>query len=273
MKSLLNALQEGRLVELPVNEKDRALEYLALLIEAIPDIDTNFDIVKEVLDREKIANTAIGMGVACPHVRSRQEGELRCAVGWSPQGIEYGAKDGKKVHLLVMYYIPNTQRNAYLKEISGLAKAISESEGIEAFANIQGIQSVRNKLLDWVELAINKAIPDSKARMIKIEGKQSTVASTLSMLEKEKLKTKIRIIPFSVVILDSKCIVMSQDQELVEVLEKSPELAKLFSSVQEFEFAGYQIAIHTIKNYAPARTFYEGVAIQLIQNNSLTTNV
>ncbi len=272
MKSLLNALQEGRLVELPVNEKERALEYLALLIEAIPDIDTNFDIVKEVLDRERIANTAIGMGVACPHVRSKQEGELRCAVGWSPQGIEYGAKDGKKVHLLVMYYIPNAQRNSYLKEISGLAKAISESEGIEAFADIQDIQSVRNKLLDWVELAINKAIPDSKARMIKIEGKQSTVASALSMLEKEKLKTRIRVIPFSMVMLDSKCIVMSQDQELVDILEKSPEVGKLFSSSQEFEFANYQIAIYAVKNYAAARTLYEGIAIRLIQDNPFTTN-
>ena len=41
MKSLLNALQEGRLVELPVHEKEKVLEYLAILIEAIPDIGNN----------------------------------------------------------------------------------------------------------------------------------------------------------------------------------------------------------------------------------------
>lgn len=268
MKSLLDALQEGRLVELPVNEKDRALEYLALLIEAIPDIDTHFDIVKEVLDREKIGNTAIGNGVACPHVRSRQEGELRCAVGWNPQGIEYGAKDGKKVHLVVMYYIPNSQRNSYLKEISGLAKAISESEGIESFAKIQDIQSVRNKLLDWVEISINKAMPDSKARMIKIEGKQSSVASTLSNLEQDGFGAKIQIIPFSIVFLDSKCIVLSQNQGLVDVLEKSTEPADLFPAMSEFEFAGYRIAVSTVKHFAPTRTLYEGVAIPFTKEKS-----
>ena len=38
MKSLLTALQEGRLIELPDNNKNKALDYLATLIEAIPDI-------------------------------------------------------------------------------------------------------------------------------------------------------------------------------------------------------------------------------------------
>jgi hypothetical protein len=40
MKSLLEALQEGRLIELPVNEKEKVFELLALLIEAIPDWET-----------------------------------------------------------------------------------------------------------------------------------------------------------------------------------------------------------------------------------------
>jgi len=48
MKSLLNALQEGRLIELPDTGKDKALEYLALLIEAIPDIGTGVDLVEAV---------------------------------------------------------------------------------------------------------------------------------------------------------------------------------------------------------------------------------
>jgi PTS system nitrogen regulatory IIA component len=45
-------------------------------------------------------------------------------VGWSPAGIDYGAPDNEPVHLLVMYFVPDTQKNAYLKEISSLAKAI-----------------------------------------------------------------------------------------------------------------------------------------------------
>ena len=64
MRSLLDALQEGRLVELPEVDKTKALEYLALLIEAIPDIGNRTDLVKAVNDRETQFNTGIGKGVA-----------------------------------------------------------------------------------------------------------------------------------------------------------------------------------------------------------------
>src|ERR1700690_567470 len=99
MKNLLTALQEGRLIELPSNDKVKSLEYLALIIEAIPDIGTGSDIVKDVMEREALANTGIGLGIACPHARSKNGGGLLCAVGWSPQGIDYGATDGKMVHI------------------------------------------------------------------------------------------------------------------------------------------------------------------------------
>jgi len=121
MRSLLDALQEGRLIELPTSDKHKALELLAVLIEAVPGI-AKMDIVKGVLEREEQANTALGKGIACPHVRVRQDGELLCAVGWSRQGIDYGAPDGQPVHLVIMYYVPDSERNTYLKEVSGLAK-------------------------------------------------------------------------------------------------------------------------------------------------------
>ena len=118
MKSLLTALQEGRLVELPDEDKEKALEYLANLIEAIPDIETEQDIYDLVLKREAVANTAIGMGVACPHVVGQQGTEGHCAVGWSPEGIDYGPNGSQRVYLVIMYYIPKSLRNVYLKELS-----------------------------------------------------------------------------------------------------------------------------------------------------------
>src|SRR5580692_9148006 len=117
MKSLLNALQEGRLVELPDEDKDKSLEYLAHLIEAVPDLAGSPELAEEMIARERTHNTGIGSGVACPHVRA------------TPTGIDYGASDGKKVHLVVMYYIPDAQKTVYLKEISSLASAIRREDG------------------------------------------------------------------------------------------------------------------------------------------------
>ena len=87
MKALLNALQEGRLVELPDNIKNDALEFLGALLEAIPEV-ADEGITEKAFAREKLHNTGIGKGWACPHATSDHDGELLCSVGWSPQGID-----------------------------------------------------------------------------------------------------------------------------------------------------------------------------------------
>ena len=258
MKSLLDALQEGRLIEFPNNDKEKCLEYLAILIEAIPDIGTGEDIVSEVKDREKQTATALGKGVACPHVRTHKDGELLCAVGWAPQGIEYGAPDGKKVHLVIMYYIPDSRRNVYLKEISGLAKALLETDGIEAISSLQDIHSVRDKLLDWVEIASNQAIPDAKARMIKLEARQAK-AEEISPPSKGRLQ----IIPFTVVMIEQlKGVILSRDPVIMEKIESLPDIYTKFAVGAEFDAGEFQISVLSAENFSRNRILYQCVAVK-----------
>jgi PTS system nitrogen regulatory IIA component len=251
---------------LPTTDKTKVLEYLALLIEAVPDIGSSQDLVNEVKIREAAANTGIGNGVACPHMRTKHEGELICAVGWSPEGIDYGTPDGKRVHLVIMYYIPDSQRNSYLKEISGLAKAITESEDIQSIFNLMDITNVRNKLLDWVEIAVNKAMPDTKARMIKLEERQAIFA-TRQGAEPEPSKAKWSVIPFSLFVLDEgHSFVLSQSQEILDVLEPIEGLHRSFSGPRYFDLAGYQITILSSSVYTKNRTLYECVAVRGVES-------
>lgn len=67
MDTLLDALQEGRLIELPDNNKDDALQFLAHILEAIPSIPTGTDVVGLVMAKETSTNTALGKGWACLH--------------------------------------------------------------------------------------------------------------------------------------------------------------------------------------------------------------
>ena len=73
MRSILTALQEGRLFELPETGKDRALEFLARILDANPDIEVGTDTIEEVKKRELECNTGIGMGVGVPHIRASRE--------------------------------------------------------------------------------------------------------------------------------------------------------------------------------------------------------
>lgn len=256
MKSIIHALQEGRLIELPAGDKDKCLEYLALMIEAIPDIQTDMDIVQGVKEREAQSNTAIGRGVACPHVRVRQEGELFCAVGWSPQGVDYGAPDKEKVHLIVMYYIPEAQKGAYLKEVSALAQALSSTDEIKALTHITDLSSLRSKLLDWVELSLTAAAPAAVARMIKLEEKTTAMEGLTG--------AKIKALGFFLVRSEeNRILILCRDQALQEALEKEQTALLNLFGTQETTLAGYHLVVLSSKNFNANRGLLECVAIRL----------
>jgi nitrogen PTS system EIIA component len=261
MKSLLDALQEGRLVELPTNDKNEVLEYLALILEAVPGIQSGIDIVKEIEEREAEGNTGLGKGIACPHIRIKHDGELLCAVGWSPEGIDYTASDGKKVHIVIMYYIPDTARVAYLKELSSLAKAVSKASGDVLFDQLPDIHTVRNKLLDWVEMSVSDALPSATARMIRLEEKQAAHEAPPALAETGK--KPLTVIPFSFIGFESgEYKILSQDKEFVERFECDKALAKLSGAPDMFETDGYAVTVISSLYYAPNRVLRECVAVK-----------
>jgi nitrogen PTS system EIIA component len=263
VRSLLNALQDGRLIELPDSDKARSLEYLANLIEAVPDLPSTRELYEAMTAREKAMNTGIGMGVACPHVRAPGSGELVSAVGWSPQGIDYGAPDGKKVHLVVMYYIPESQKNVYLKEISSLAGAVRREGGIHPIASAQDIATVRERLLDWVGAAIEASIPEAKARMIRLESRQA-IAETAPA--PAPAAGAIQIVPVLVLQLaDQKPIVLCQQPELLSALEKEERLGTLVQQNGQFDAGNFRLVPRTATQYPNARSLHEYAAVKIGQ--------
>jgi len=266
MRSILTALQEGRLFELPdPGGKPRALGFLARILDANPDIEVGTDTIEEVNKREEECNTGIGLGVGIPHIRARrEEGELYCAIGWSPQGLDYGAADGKPVHLVVMYYIPGAQKNVYLKEVSTLVKAIRKSGGIEPIAHASDLNDVRNLLLDWVSAVLGDAGPEAVARMIKLEVKQAQVVSPViaPVTPAPPMKAGGRAMPFSVLIVSpGSAFVLAQDGEWVSALEKESGLAERLASGAAFAVGSAFVHVIRTSSFCGGKVLYECVAL------------
>lgn len=260
MRSILDALQEGRLIELPEVSKEEALEYLAHTIEAVPDIGNTTDLAKIVMDREAQFNTGIGKGVAVPHCRTNLNGELLCAVGWAPHGIEYGALDGKPVHLLVMYYVPDAQRNLYLKEISSLAKVLNNSDTIETITQFEHITTVREKLLDWISLSVNEATPDAKARMIKLESRQATVETQESVPAAALVEEVSQFHPFKLVSFGDHILVLTSETALADTLEHDDTIRKHLHAGARCETAGWKVVVLSETVFSHGRKIFEAVA-------------
>ena len=259
MKSLLNALQEGRLIELPDNNKHKALEYLATLIEAIPDVGVEGGITESVQAREASHNTGIGKGWACPHGRSMRDGELLCSIGWSPTGIDYGSPDAQLVHLVVMYFVPDTQKNAYLKEISSLAKAIQTQTDMQELTALEDLNEVRHRLLDAISLALESSAPEAKARMIQLEVKHAVKEAG----EPLTLDFNTHLTPLSIVVIPgSKPVILCQDRDLVTSLEAHEFPALNLFQQGRIDHQGIRLFLRASSNYEPDRMVHECLAIR-----------
>jgi mannitol/fructose-specific phosphotransferase system IIA component (Ntr-type) len=263
MKALLNALQEGRLVELPDNIKNDALEFLGTLLEAIPEIADEEGITEKAFAREKLHNTGIGKGWACPHATSDHDGELLCAVGWSPTGMDYGSPDGVRVHLIVMYFVPDSQRNAYLKEISQLAKAIHQNEDLQKLQELTELSEVRHALLDAITHAIESVTPESRARMIQLEVRHAAVEAGVPSAPLSLDSIARSILPVSIIIVPgAKPLVLAQDRELVDNIELITTLAEDLEKSGHSARGDINIVLKSTEHYAPNRVLHDCVAFR-----------
>ncbi len=274
MDSLLDALQEGRLIELPDSDKFHSLQFLAHIIEAIPSVPSGTDVAGLVLAREKNTITALGKSFACPHARAPYDEDLICSIGWSPTGIDYGAPDGIPVHLVIMYLVPDNQRNHYLKEISILAKALHSSTNLDSIRTITDLNAVRNYLLDLVNLSKSIVGSETRARMIQLEARGATVEQKIQQL------SNVIIDPVTIVAgLNQKPIFLSQNKELIELLDNLPseqvnanvnatQFLDSLTSKGVFEVSGWRIIKRQSSDYQANRFLLECIAVKIIGNGS-----
>ncbi|HNZ48296.1 MAG TPA: magnesium transporter [Candidatus Hydrogenedentes bacterium] len=187
------AIEEGRVIELPLCNKEEALRILAESLESARDGDAAVpSIIDSILHYESQSTAYLGYGIACPHARGGNEGEMICAVGWSPDGIEYGNTDGWPVHLLLMYYVPYPARNKYLTELSSLARAIAADEDHHELVNLEDLDEVKERLNTWIAAMEGRIDPEdgrkAASRVASSLLSQVLIPDILEMLEDRRLR-------------------------------------------------------------------------------------
>ena len=260
MNVLLDALQEGRLIEFPENTKDRALQILASMIEGVPTLPPGTDVVGAVLSRERTANTALGAGWACPHARVPFEGEMLCAIGWSPTGIDYGAPDGLPVRVVVMYLIPENQKNVYLKEISTLARALKDQNGSRVLENVKDLNEIRNRLLDLMSVMRVAEGPEARARMIRLEARQPVAPAPAFALAGFNIQSVTIVIGPGL-----KPVVLAQHAELIHCLDAAAGLGEQLARQGIVDAGGWRILARSATSYQMDRVVYDCLAIRNLE--------
>ena len=127
-------------LNLCATDKTAALREVAELLAQHRCIH-NFEVFfQEIIERERVSNTALGHDVAIPHARTDQCAKILIAVGRSCEGVDFETKDGQRVHLVFLIGTPKQMVTDYLRVVGNLARLLRQDD-------------VRQRLLDAPDAA------------------------------------------------------------------------------------------------------------------------
>lgn len=82
------------------------------------------ELIRVLMDRERMGSTGIGSGIGIPHGKSKELSEPMMAFGLSRKGIDFESLDKKPAHIFFMLLTPENAPNIHLKLLSGIAKIL-----------------------------------------------------------------------------------------------------------------------------------------------------
>ena len=129
--------------ELGAVSREEAIAKLAGAMQSAGFISNADNLVTAALERESVLSTALGDGVAFPHVRGVEGGGLTLAMGISKEGIDWA---GEKVNVVFLSAIPVAVSAFYLRLMSGLMQAFSKE------ANRNAVLSAADSASLWKAL-------------------------------------------------------------------------------------------------------------------------
>ncbi len=112
-----------------------AIEELAACIARYPDAALQGGIAQEAMVREREFGTAIGDGVAIPHLRIEGPKSPIVAFGRSKDGIDWNAPDGMPVHYVFFLRTPEGTADPHVQILASVAQIMQSPENRHRLAS------------------------------------------------------------------------------------------------------------------------------------------
>lgn len=137
MIEIADFLETGAIkLELESDTKQAVLHELAsLLFAGYPGLGKVMRVseaAQMLVEREALAATGVGNGVAIPHAASERIRELYGGFARSTPGIDFGAVDGRRCHLFLVLLCPSTNPKMRIRALSRISRALGDPARREA---------------------------------------------------------------------------------------------------------------------------------------------
>ncbi len=85
-------------------------------------------LVKVLIDREELASTAIGEGVAIPHGKLGTLTEIVACVARARRGVDFDSMDGQPTYLFFVLVAPENSTGSHLKALARISRVFKDGD-------------------------------------------------------------------------------------------------------------------------------------------------
>ena len=116
------------MADLAARDKSEVIKELAGQLAAhVSGVDRE-SLTRVLLERERLASTAIGEGVAIPHGKLDAVGKLVACVGRAAAGVDFDSMDGRPTHLFFVLVAPENSTGVHLKALARISRLFKDPE-------------------------------------------------------------------------------------------------------------------------------------------------
>ena len=119
---------EDVIPELSAQTKEQVLDELAAkIVDRHPGIQHD-ELLKILLERERLGSTGIGDGIAIPHGKLRRIDKPVLAFGRSLKGVDFNSLDGRKVNVFFILVAPEGAVGVHLKMLARISRILKDPD-------------------------------------------------------------------------------------------------------------------------------------------------
>jgi PTS system nitrogen regulatory IIA component len=126
--------------------KKQVLEELSASAGRLSGLDAR-DLFNALLQRERLSSTALGRGVAVPHVHVAGLDRIVCLFARLATPVDFEAPDKLPVDLVFLLLSPQHASGDHLKALARISRLVRETSTMERLRSARGVDALREVLL------------------------------------------------------------------------------------------------------------------------------
>ena len=141
MKLLEYLPKEAVLAELKAKDKKGVLEELAGPVAEIAGVKQE-DLVRVLMERERLGTTGIGNGIGIPHGKMKHLKSLVIGFGLSHKGVDFESMDARPTHIFFLLAAPENSTELHLKLLARISKILKHEAFREKLMQAQDSDAI-----------------------------------------------------------------------------------------------------------------------------------